>query len=134
MPAKFGYAVKTDGSYRTVWDNSTLENDEVFQENPPEVSYEQLTAKLLSEMEGVVEALLDRTAQERKYSNRLSICGYVNSPNEKWKAEAEAFIAWRDLELWPTCYGIMNAVQAQQRPVPTADELLAELPPMAWPA
>jgi hypothetical protein len=95
-------------------------------------SLEQVTANLLTASTRTVEAWLDAVAHERDYS-RLSIGGYMTSPNPKWRAEAQAFIDWRDLQIWPTCYEIMSACLDGTRTVPTGDELIAELPKLEWP-
>lgn len=127
-----GYAIKPDGSWRMVTPEMELAEGEVYQDALPEPTPEQAAKALLAEMERVVEAFLDGVAKERGYT-RLSIPGYVLSPNDKWMAEALAYVRWRDLQVWPTCYEIMAACEAGERGIPSPDELVAELPKIVWP-
>lgn len=90
---------------------------------------EQIVANLTN----VVQAYLDATARQRNYDGILSLCSYAASAHPKFGPEGLAGVAWRDA-VWASCYSILADVQAGQRTVPTADELMAELPAMAWPA
>lgn len=87
----------------------------------------------ITEYQEAVQARLDGKAQERGYDGILSLCTYANSSVPQFAAEGKAGEAWRDAA-WGECYAILAAVQAGQRPQPSIDELLAELPVMAWPA
>lgn len=80
-----------------------------------------------------VQDHLDTTARTRNYDGILSLCSYAASTNQKFGAEGQAGVAWRDA-VWASCYSILADVQAGTRTVPTADELMAELPAMVWPA
>lgn len=80
-----------------------------------------------------IVAHLDTKAQERRYDNAVSIATYVGSTNPQWAAEAEAFVAWRDA-VWAYSYAELDKVLAGQRPQPTVEEFLGELPAMTWPA
>lgn len=90
---------------------------------------EQIVANLTA----VVQQHLDATARTRNYDGILSLCSYAASAHPKFGPEGLAGVAWRDA-VWAACYTILAEVQAGQRAVPTADELLAELPAMVWPA
>lgn len=96
---------------------------------PPPLTPDQIIASLTA----VVQAHLDATARTRNYDGILSLCSYAASANPKFGPEGLAGVAWRDA-VWASCYTILAEVQAGQRTVPTSDELLAELPAMAWPA
>ncbi|MDZ7595881.1 MAG: hypothetical protein U0932_14630 [Thiobacillus sp.] len=96
---------------------------------PPPPTPEQIVAALTRD----VQAHLDATARTRNYDGILSLCSYAASTNPTFSAEGLAGVAWRDA-VWAACYAIMAAVQAGTRAVPTTAALLAELPPMAWPA
>ena len=89
--------------------------------------------KIIANLTNVVQAYLDATARTRNYDGILSLCSYAASANPKFGPEGLAGVAWRDA-VWAACYTILAEVQAGQRAVPTADELLAELPAMVWPA
>lgn len=77
-----------------------------------------------------LEALFDAKAQERRYDNRLTCAlraGYAGPFHD----EGEAFAQWMDAT---NAYGytVMAAVQAGERPLPTWEELAAELPAAPW--
>lgn len=96
---------------------------------PPPPTPEQIIAALTN----AVQRHLDSTARTRNYDGILSLCSYAASANPKFGPEGLAGVAWRDA-VWAACYAILADVQGGQRAVPTADELLAELPAMVWPA
>lgn len=80
-----------------------------------------------------VQALIDATARQRNYDGGVSLAGYATSTTPQWAAEAAAFIAWRDA-VWAYVYAQLVAIAAEQRERPRVDELVAELPAIAWPA
>lgn len=80
-----------------------------------------------------IVAYLDAKARERRYDNAVSIATYVGSTIPQWAAEAEAFVAWRDA-VWGYTYAELDKVLAGERPQPTVEEFLDELPALAWPA
>lgn len=90
-------------------------------------------AEIVAALTAVVQAHLDDTARQRSYDGILSLCSYATSTAPRFAAEGRAGVAWRDA-VWATCYAIMDDVTAGNRPIPTAAELLAELPAFAWPA
>ncbi|MGC2661782.1 MAG: hypothetical protein WA324_27810 [Bryobacteraceae bacterium] len=80
-----------------------------------------------------IEQFLDSTAQSKQYGSALSIATYANSTNVQWKAEADAFIAWRDA-VFAYSINIQAQVQADQIPIPTLEEFEAGIPAMVWPS
>lgn len=91
----------------------------VIPEPTPEEIQEQLTAK--------VQMYLDTTAQKLGYDSCLSVCSYVATGVVKFDEEGEAFRKWRSA-VWAKGYEIVAQVQASTRPIPTEEELFAELP------
>lgn len=87
---------------------------------------------IIKELTSAVQNHLDATARARNYDGILSACTYATSTNSQFAVEGQACVQWRDA-CWFTCYGVMNAVQLGGRETPTADQLIAELPPMVWP-
>jgi hypothetical protein len=84
-------------------------------------------------MTGIMQAHLDDTARTRCYDGILSLCSYVGSANAKFAAEAKAGMAFRDA-VWSYGYRVLADVQTGARDIPAAEELLAELPQIAWPS
>jgi len=77
-----------------------------------------------------LEALYDAKAQERRYDNRFTCAlraGYVGP----FQADGVAFAQWMDASN-AHGYTVMAAVQAGTRPLPTWEELQAELPAAPW--
>lgn len=82
-------------------------------------------------LEAALDAHIDGVAKAKGYDSRITAAlraGY----NNPWQAEGAAFGSWMD-----TCYAKANeiqaAVEAGERPVPTVEELIAEMPEMVWP-
>lgn len=95
---------------------------------PPEPTPEEV----LAELTAAVQRHLDDTARTRNYDGILSLCTYAQDPDPKFAAEGMAGVAWRSA-VWRTCYSVMDEVLAGTRGIPTAEELIALLPPFAWP-
>lgn len=83
-------------------------------------------AALIAAYTRAVQADMDAAARAKGYDSILSACSYASVANP-FQAEGVAFLEWRSA-CWAACYGILAAVQAGERPAPTAVELLAELP------
>ena len=74
-----------------------------------------------------VQNHMDLEASKLGYDNCNSVCTYVDTGVQKFDDEGRAFRAWRS-QVWAKGYEILAEVQAGQREIPTAEELLAELP------
>ena len=95
----------------------------------PPLTAEQITAALTV----AVQAHLDATAAAHGYDNIYTACTYADEPAVAlFQAEGQALRAWRSL-VWAHCHAVMAAVQGGQRGVPTAAELIAELPALVMP-
>lgn len=80
-----------------------------------------------------IQARLDAFAQTRGYDGILSAASYVTSTNAQFAKEGQYCVSARDAT-WAKGYEIMGAVQAGTRPMPTWEQLEAELPALAWSA
>lgn len=96
-------------------------------------SGEQLPALSANDYARAVQSLIDSTASARGYADGVACLSYSSSTNLAWRAEAVAFMAWRDA-VWAYCYGVLGDVQAGRQTQPTIASLLAGLPSMNWPA
>lgn len=81
--------------------------------------------------ENAVQAHLDATAQTRGYDNTYTCLSYLNSTDEIWHRESNAFNAWRD-SVWRKAHEILNAFMAGEIEQPTVEEVIAQLPPIDW--
>lgn len=88
-------------------------------------------SNIQNELTAAVQEFMDKTAQTRGYDGIMSACSYVESTDEVFKAEGEACVAWRDA-CWRYCYDVLALVKTGQRDIPTAEELIAELPALEW--
>lgn len=96
--------------------------------DPPPPTPEQI----IIQCTGAVQQYLDTFARTRNYDSILSAATYATSQVPKFKAEGQYAVEARDAT-WAKCYEILAAVEAVARPMPTLDELLAEMPVLTWP-
>lgn len=80
-----------------------------------------------------VQRHLDAPAIALDYESILSIISYAGSKNAKYRLHAQVMGDWRD-DVWTKVDEIQDAVIAGRRSMPTEAGLLAELPPLVWPA
>lgn len=79
-----------------------------------------------------VKVHLDTVVQIRDYDSITSACTYATSARPDYQADGQACVNWRDA-VWPYVYQVQDDVQAGNRAIPTAEELIAELPELVWP-
>lgn len=80
----------------------------------------------------LVQERLDGFARTRGYESIFSACTYAASGNPRFKAEGQYCVDARDAH-WGTLYQLLADVQGGLRPVPTLEEVMAELPALEWP-
>lgn len=112
----------------------------------PAVDKEQaeIFAAAQADLTTTIQQHLDTVAQSRNYDGILSLCTYVTSTDPIFAAEGAEGVIWRDA-CWRKGYEVMAAVIAgtwKERtpeeveagffPIPTAAELLAEMPVIGW--
>lgn len=97
-----------------------------FSNPPPDIN------EIVATYTIAIQKHLDSFAQTRSYDGILSAATYATSQVPKFKAEGQYAVEARDTT-WAKCYEILAAVEAGSRPMPTLDELLAELPVLTWP-
>lgn len=107
---------------------SADKNGKPVLKDPPPPAAEQIIAQY----DAAVQQRLDDFAKTRNYTNVMSAATYATSTVPKFKAEGQYAVEARDAT-WAKCYEILAAVEAGSRPMPTLDELLAELPVLTWP-
>lgn len=88
--------------------------------------------QIIKRLAAAVQRHMDSAAQAQGYDSIMSLCSYLGSSVTEWAAEAYAGAQWRD-DVWSACKVIMDDTIARKRPVPTEEELIAELPALEWP-
>lgn len=78
-----------------------------------------------------IQKMLDNIAKERLYDDAFSLVSYTTSTDPKFKAEAEKFNAYRD-SCWRISWQIFDDYKAGNRPMPTYQEVMSELPEFSW--
>lgn len=79
-------------------------------------------------MTSVVQLHMDTVARSWGYDSIASAVTYADEPAvEQFQLEGRSLRAWRSL-VWADCYEKLGAVTRQERPIPTAEELIYELP------
>lgn len=96
------------------------------------IDHSKVHDRLIAEYEDAVQKHLDAFARTRGYDNIMSACTYATSTVPKYAAEGQYAIKARDAT-WTKFYEVLAAGKAGSCPMPTLDELLAELPVLAWP-
>lgn len=99
-----------------------------FEPGPPPKTAQEL----LAEYTNAIESLVDTVARQRGYRDATSCASYVGSTVPGWSDEAGAFILWRDA-VWQQVLGLFAQVQAGKAEIPALEELIADLPTIAWP-
>lgn len=100
---------------------------------PPEPTPEHIPteAEIQKQLTDAVQNWMDSTVQVRNYDNINSACTYANSTDHIFAAEGLACVKWRDA-VWRKCYDMLAEVKAGTRAIPTAEEVIAELPALEW--
>ena len=118
------YAVEI-APFAALWQ---AEKDRLEEEaNRPPTPEDQLAA-----FAAAIQAHLDNFARTRNYDGILSAATYATSTVPKFRAEGQYAVEARDAA-WAKGYEIMGAVMAGQRAMPTLEEVIDELPALAWP-
>lgn len=89
-------------------------------------------AQIVASYTAAIQKRLDDFAGPRNYDGILSAATYATSTVPKFAAEGQYAVEARDAT-WAKCYEVMAAVEAGARSMPSLEELLAELPALAWP-
>lgn len=128
--------IEQDGTTSQKWqaDETFIEGTGLTQEKVKTNFFSLFTdaAAVQAELTKAVQAYMDKTVQTRNYDSIHTACTYANSTDEKFAAEGKACVAWRDA-VWRRCYDILDDILSGTRSsIPTADELIAELPELEW--
>lgn len=88
--------------------------------------------EIQAQLEQGIEAWMNTVVAERHY-NSIDTCiaRYTDSSNPKYAQEAKAVKDW-NTAIWDKCWDILAEVKAGTRPIPTLEEVIAELPVLVW--
>ena len=124
------YHVPNEGEWADLWaqvDAYAKEHPEVVTPEPVPVRPEPTPEEIQKRLTDAVQRALDAFASTRGYDGIMSACSYASSTDAQFKLEADYCVALRDTT-WRMGYAIVADVKAGLRPIPTAEELIAELP------
>lgn len=120
------------GYEHTVCSNNTkFENGQIVFTPPQPPSQEELVRQRIDEIKIIVQNVLDAKAQELEYDSGFTLATYATSTKERYRNQANQFIAWRD-NVWDKCYEILNAFQSGEIEMPTVEYVLERLPNLEW--
>ena len=111
--------------------NATIEDKGDYYECVEIPVHVPTAEEIQQQLTAAVQRHMDTTVQTRGYDNILSACSYVNTGIERFDIEGSACRDWRST-VWDKCYAILAEVKAGTRAVPTAEELISELPKLEW--
>jgi hypothetical protein len=137
------YKLTNHTSIQRLADNASIPSDHANRDyadylewlaagNTPEPVDAPTSDESMAALSGTVQTHLDATARSKGYDSIISLCSYATSTHPQFGPEGLAGVNWRDA-VWAKCQSVLADVLAGTRPVPTAGELLAELPAMVWP-
>ena len=98
---------------------------------PQPLSQEEIVRQRIDEIKVAVQNMLDAKAQELEYDDGFTLATYATSTKERYRNQANQFIAWRD-NVWDKCYEILNAFQSGEIEMPTVEYVLERLPSLNW--
>ena len=116
---------------REGWLNWRIISEQEAAELQKPTPEEQLVA-MQKQFTDAIQARLDAFAKTRNWDNVYTCVARINSKNPQYKLEAEYMLEAMD-DTWDAAIAVLNAVLADERPMPTLEDVFAELPILAWP-
>jgi hypothetical protein len=134
------YTVRADGIVVREADNAFIPPDPtnadyaifldwVHAGNVPTQAAGPSVAQLVQQLTDAVQAIMDAKARSYGYDDLTTAVTYADEPAvAKFQTEGQAFRSWRS-NVWATAYALLADVQAGTKPMPTAADIPALLPP-----
>lgn len=82
-----------------------------------------------ADVQAAVAAHIDSVARGRGFDGAADCASYQASANAGWRADANAFVSWRD-GIWSTTLTALDASAA----LPSGPAFVASLPAITWPS
>lgn len=119
------------GQFIAYWNESELGPQPAKQALLDQIPTLQLT-HMQKQVEREIREIIESKPLERGYDNLMTLTSYTTSSNVQWKAEADAFIAWRD-SVFAYAYQTLADIQAELIPLPSLEDFMAGVPSLTWP-
>lgn len=98
--------------------------------DPPAPTFDQQ----VDTNKAALQSEMDRVAKLRGYDNIDSACKYASLPaGAPYQAEGAAYLLWC-ATVWHQAFAYLTDVQAGLKPMPTAQQAVAMMPPLVLPA
>jgi len=91
-----------------------------------------MQARIQAEFTDAIQQHLDAFAQTRGYDSIFTATTYATSTSPRFGPEGQYAVEARDAT-WKAAYELLDEVQAGKRPMPSLQEVFAELPELRWP-
>lgn len=114
-------------THRIAGSTYTVEADKVVKTyEVVEIPVEEIVAKAKDSMEQAIQTHINTTVTSKGYDNENSIAKYLVDTNPFYD-ECKAISLWIG-SVWIKAFSIQQEVEAGTREMPTAEEVIAELP------
>ena len=112
---------------------ATLSDKATFDKEKWEwLEYQPTPEEIEKQFSDALQKYMDDFAKTRKYEDIGSACSYAVSQTPQLKMEGMYCVVQRDA-IWIKSYEILTDVLAGKRPMPTREEVMAEMPVLEWP-
>ena len=100
--------------------------------DPPPPTLEEQQEMMKAEFTTAIDTYMNTFAMTRGYDTMASAATYYDDEDSIFNAEGTYAKRMRS-QIYRVSYAILNAVLSGQRPMPTIEEVMAELPKLEWP-
>lgn len=97
-----------------------------------ELTAEEYLALMKADFTAAIDTHMDTFAQTRGYDSMASAASYAGDEDAVFNLEGTYAKRMRSM-IYRQAYAILDAVLAGERPMPTIEEVIAELPALEWP-
>lgn len=130
-------AVPSDATDISIRDLADVPQDTPHEALRPDLSVDDavVTALTVEQFRIAIQMHVDGIAKSRDYNDGVTLASYdtISQPCAEWRADAAAFVTWRTA-VWLYTYAELDKAKSGERPIPTVEAFLAELPAMTWPS